>query len=317
MLRYRCMCLLWLLGLLVGAALFVSPSSLQADTTQPLQQARSTFKQFEFAKAAKLLQTLLKSQKLSSSQQAEAYLLLGMCQYNQAQFPAAKQSFRQALRRNLTIQLPPGQSPAVVKQFEKLRVEEKQRSAQKPPKTQMQSRPVERKTTTQQPPTRKRVAARPNRRPAPEVRKPAQRRSHPKVARKEAAGSLTKRSRPPSFAQQHTLSLTLMIAGSVVMLAGAGVGIGYQLQNNSLQSLGQNPQSTGLDVSQAYQQALTTGVTSTVLLSAGGVFAGTGLSLLLYKSLKRKPKTPPPTAPTTQGRNLILDSHAAAKGPQP
>lgn len=311
MLGYLCVRRLWVIGFYFVVAFFAFQRPVRAEATSPLQRARKTFQQFEFSKAAKLLQTLLKSQTLSSSQQAEAYLLLGMCQYNQAQFPAANQAFRNALKRNPTIQLPSGQSPAVVQQFEKLRAEEQQRRAQERSKAETQPRPpLTRRPTVPQPPPRKRPVTRTHRRPALKVRTPSQPRSAPKVTRRKASGSLTQRTTPPSFAKRHTLSLTLLIAGGVVMLAGAGVGVGYQMQNNSLQSLGQDPQSTGLDVSRAYQQAFATGVTSTVLLSAGGLFAGTGLTMLLYKSLKGDAAPPRSSISTTQGRIQTLIPNA-------
>lgn len=277
-----------------------------------LKQARSTFESYDFPKASSQFKSLLKSKSLRTrSERAEAHMLLGLSLYNMAKFKESRRAFQQALRLKNNLKLLPGQSPVLVSLFEKIRLQEKKRLASRPKSNSKAKQPALRVAVRKRSPARRvapksKVVLKPKVKPRVAVikRKVKSRVAVRKTSQKPARPVLSARKSrvaPKGFLQRHKWSLSLFVVGGAVLVSGVGVGIGYQLQNNAYTAVNNDTTRSAFEVENAYREAFTTGVTSTILMSTGGVVVGAGLAFLLYESLRARPAAPLPAskAPTS------------------
>jgi hypothetical protein len=152
-------------SLLAAALLLAAPKSHPKPSPNPQQQAyekaKAFYEEVQYGEAIGVLDGLLARGDLSDDLRKKATLLIGFCQVGLGNIEAAEKRFRAVLSKDLDLTLPPGTSPKIRDQFERVR------------SAVLRERVAEAERLKNQPRQEQRVVAdRPQERPAALVERP-------------------------------------------------------------------------------------------------------------------------------------------------
>ncbi len=287
-----------------------------AQAESSMSRGVQLFKAYEFSKAEKQLRKALRG-KLTKKQKAQAWVLISLSQYNQAQLRESKRSFQKALTFDRNVQIPKGQAPQVGALYEAMR----KAWHQQHPQPRARPQPVKHTKLVKQPTIRQPTLART---PPPKTKtstptsgvksKNVQQSNKPKrtttgqnlVA--SSGSNLVKRKLPPvqpsTFWSRYGVSTVLIGVGVVGLGVGSGVAALSVERNQKVEELGTNPLVSGQQAESMYQQAQAAWIGSIVTFVASGVCLLTGASLALA-NLARSRTTPPASSRLSPSQTLL------------
>lgn len=285
-----------------------------AQTESSMGRGVQFFKNYEFSKAEKQLRKALGG-KLTKKQKAQAWVLISLSQYNQAQLQESKLSFQKALTFDRNVQIPKGQAPQVEASYKAMR----RAWHQQHPKPRARPQPVKRPKPVKQPTLRKPALARTTppktKTPTPRVKsknvqqfQPPKRRTTRQKLTASSGSKLVKRKLPPAqpstFWSRYGVSAVLIGVGVVGLGVGSGVAALSAERNQKVEALGANPLVSGQQAEAMYQQAQAAWIGSVVTFAASGVCLFTGASLALA-NLARSRTAPPASSRLSSSQTLL------------
>lgn len=301
------------------SALFVYTGHVQhqawAQTKSPLAQGTLFFKSYEFGKAEQQLRKALRG-KLTRKQKAQAWVLISLSQYNQAQIKESKRSFQTALSFDRSVPIPKGQAPQVEQSYKTMR----QAWLQQHPQAKIQSHPAKNTKPGRRPTTKglqtaeKKPSKTKEAKSAPtKLSKNIQRNQPPETTvgkEKRVASSranLIKRKlppvQPPTFWSRYGVSTVLMGVGVLGLGIGSGVAVLSTNRNRKVEELNTNPLVSGQTIESAYQEAEAAWIGGIATFTVSGALILTGASLAF---LNLTSPTTPTNSPSSSSSQTLL-----------
>lgn len=227
-------------------ALLLMTATPNGTAEELLARAQSSFERFKYKDGLEALSNVLLDPKLTNTQRARAYLLMGVGRFSVADQSGAKEAFREAFALSPSLTLPPLTSPKIAALFEQLRPV------------------VETPSPQPEPP------------PSPSL-EPAPSRVEAPVYHPALSPARVDEPRPSDARRPFQRAVPGLVVAAVGLLAGAvGVGFGVAAADGAAAARAAR---FGSDTNTLNQQAQNSATTANVLFAVAGGLGGTGVVL--------------------------------------